>query len=78
MNFENRRSMNVVTSKKPKKLERVSAMLEKAKARKNKLKDITLQPPYRLKYEPEIIKLWVKMVPSFLLERGAKDRSLTK
>ena len=52
-------------------------MLEKAKARKNKLEDTTLQPPHRLKYEPEIIKLRVKMVPLLLLESIAKDRSST-
>ena len=49
--------MHIATSEKPKKLERVTTMLAKAKARKNKLEDVTLQPPHRLKYEPEIIKL---------------------
>lgn len=62
---------------KPKKLEKLRAMLEKSTARAAKLEEITPTPPHRLKHEGDIVKLRVEIAPLVKMENAAKGRLLS-
>lgn len=62
---------------KPKKLEKIKAMKEKAVERKAMLEEIQPKVPPRLRHEAEIQKLRVELEPLNKLEDGAKGRLLT-
>jgi hypothetical protein len=62
---------------KPKKLEKLKAMKEKAVERKAMLEEIQPKAPPKLRHEAEIQKLRVELAPLNKLEDGAKGRLLT-
>lgn len=64
-------------SGKPKKLEKLNAMLEKQQARRTKIEESPTVAPYRLKHEGDIVKLRVEMAPLIKMEDAAKGRLLS-
>ena len=62
---------------KPKKLEKLMGMKEKADTRKEMLSKIAPKAPHRLKHEAEILKLRAELLPLLELEEGSKGRLLS-
>lgn len=64
------------SSKKPKKVDKLTAMKEKATLRQKMLEDINPKAPHRLKNEPQLQKLRLEIRPLQQLENSAKGRLL--